>query len=425
MLDYNWTKDFLKQYKYESNKYTINFTLTPHELVAFKSLINVYLNSNRSWEYTCNNGREHYLRIIADNILKIELINKEEFFQVLAPLSEYIELHICFDAKNINILDIISYLKNGFNETIHKIEIQNFNDFCKKVKDDICHLLTRVKEANYIDNYFFQKFELINGNFNGYYDFDYIKLDFGAPIETRSVNRVIRCKIKYKKIICSNIPFNIPVIETIKSDAKTAIALCQLFLRCAISPNIYNGKYHTYLDSKLTPTSLDDRNHGIYIPVQRGIIDTQYIDGVPSDTPDLFRKFKSLDYEKQNVFIVSCHSYAYANKLSQVQAVTHYVIALENLAEFEYMKNYKKASHTKIYIKDKIFNLIKKFFNKSKVSKDFVDYFYSVRCLYAHEGVANNRIYQDILGVHDGDNMLQLYMEELTYSVLTQWLIEN
>ncbi len=425
MIDYNWSHDFSKSYKLESNKYSIEFDLSPHELIAFKSIIDVYLNSNKSWEYSYNNGREHYLRIINDNISDIKFLD-QYFNPIENQLSSFIEVHVCFDAKNIKKLDIVSYLKFGYDKNKNDIGIHTLNILSEKINIDISYILSRVKEAIYTDNFFYQNFELIAGDFSGYYDFDDIKLDFGAPTETHSVNRVIRCKIKYKKIICTNLPFKVPLIDTINCDVKIIIALCQLFLRCGISANIYKGVYHNYADRIKITDNIDDTHLGSYNYFQRGIINTNYNDGVPDDTLSLFKKYKLLDYDKQNVFIVSCYSYAYANKIdNNVQSITHYVISLENLAEFEYKKNIQKSRKIKLSKKEKIHNLIEQLFNENIVSKDFVDYFYSIRCLYAHEGVANNRIYQDILGAHDGDKMLQLYMEELTYSVLIQWLLIN
>ncbi len=424
MINYNWIQKFSLRYKYESEKYNIDFNLNPHELLAFKTLITFYLNSCKSWEHTYNNGREHYLRIIADDITKIHWFDGIISDCPQELLSAFVEIHVCYDAININKLFIISYLKNNSEDAYTKINVNSLNEFSRKIKDDVSFILSRVRESIYLDNFIYQNFELVTGNFTGYYDFGDIQIDFGAPIETHSVNRIIRCKIKYKKIICTQLPFETPFIETFNSDIKIAITLCQVFLRCGISSNIYNGKYYNFPNSILNDHTIDTDNLGVYVPFQRGHINSQYTEDVTCDTPDLFKKFKLLDYKKQNIFLVSCYSYAYANKLSNVQAVTHYVIALENLAEFEY-KNNANSSNSRLGKKDKIYILIKSLFKECKITKDFVDYFYSIRCLYAHEGVANNRIYQDILGVHDGDKMLQIYMEELTYSVLVQWLLNT
>ena len=149
---------------------------------------------------------------------------------------------------------------------------------------------------------------------------------------------------------------------------------------------------------------------------------TNTYNGIPNDTQDLIEKFYKLDYDKQNLFLMSCQAYIEGLNSDYGKAITYYTIALENLANNFYKRNCQGQNISK---KKRIYLLLTNIFKREIVSEDFVKRFYNIRCLYSHEGIANNRIRQSIFEVRDSDEMMERYMEEITYSSLVQWLLKE
>ena len=119
---------------------------------------------------------------------------------------------------------------------------------------------------------------------------------------------------------------------------------------------------------------------------------------------------------------MSCESYVEGLNSDYGKAITYYTIALENLANYFYRLNYNGKKVSK---KKRIYLLLKDIFHREIISEDFVNHFYNIRCLYSHEGISNNRIRQLIFEVKDSDEMMERYMEEITYSSLVQWLLNE
>lgn len=119
---------------------------------------------------------------------------------------------------------------------------------------------------------------------------------------------------------------------------------------------------------------------------------------------------------------MSCEAYIEGLNSDYGKAITYYTIALENLANAFYKKNYQSQRISK---KKRIHILLTDIFKREIISEDFVNHFYNIRCLYSHEGIANNRIRQSIFEVKDSDEMMERYMEEITYSSLVQWLLNE
>ncbi len=407
-MNYNWDNSVFKEYVLESERKQISLDLELYKLIAYKEMIDTFTNSNIDWQYTISNGKQHQLRNIIDeidNIRWIDLIEDE----IKNNISSF-SVHICYDADNFNELFIQTYLKKK-NTLLGKSEdelIEIINAINEKIYNELINIYNMIKEGMYIDNYFIENVEIEKGKLSGYYNLDWIILNCGKKNDNTPSRQIVKCKVKYFKIICGNLKHPIPTIETLYINRRITFALIQVFTRCCINPVIKQGIFYNSMDK------------GKYIKIDRGneIIHKNY-EEIPTDTKELLDKFyNKLEYEKQSLYLTSCDAYIDAQKASYSKAVTLYTIALENLANYKY-KGTKMGKTQRIYM------LIKDIFKKEIISKDFIDYIYSIRCLYAHEGIANNRIKQEAFEVYDADSTLEKYMEEITYSVLVEWLIQE
>ena len=416
-MDYNYRNTFFKKYKSKSNTLILDINIDYYRLIALKELIDIFINTNMSWQYTISKNHEHHLRLICENIQDIRWINFKDI-NIDVDLSVF-SIHVYYDINNYNKIYVETYIKNTLTE-INDLYIKEMNNINEYIYNEIVYIYNQVLQSTLIPNYCFQKIELRKGDFIGYYDFDWIKIDCGRKITNYCYPRIVKCKFKYFKILLENFKYPIPCIETIDINRKIIFSLIQLFLRCSISFSLTDGEYFNFPNNEnINNYNLDTRYNGEFISLKRGNINNEYYDGIPSDTQDLINKFYELDYEKQNLFIISCNSYCDAQKSSSYgKAVTLYTIALENIANHTYKSD-------KIGKKQKIYLLLRDIFGRELVSKDFVSYFYDIRCLYAHRGISNNGIKQEIFSVEESDSTLELSLEEITYSALVQWLINQ
>ena len=138
------------------------------------------------------------------------------------------------------------------------------------------------------------------------------------------------------------------------------------------------------------------------------------------DTRSLFEYFEKLSYDEKNIFMHSCDAYIEGLKSNNGKEIMFFVIALETLANYEYMDKYNKISKSK-----KIFNLIKDLYEREIVSSDYIDYIYDLRSLYSHQGISNNRIKQSIFNIFENNVHLIKEVEKIAYSCLTKWLIKK
>lgn len=417
-MEYNWDEEIFKKFLIESDEKFLKINLDMYRLIALKKVIKLFANSNESWEYFKYNykNKNHYLRIIVKDIKNMKWMN---FENNLSENLKKFNVHICFEVEKFNYLSIQTYLIdsiNGMEEYKVQIEINKINDL---IYNEIIDIYNNIEKSELIENFFIEELQLSKGEIIGYYNFNRIKIDGGGKRSDYFYPRIIKCKIKYFKVICNDFKYSLPCIDTLEIDRKIILSLIQLLCRFSIDEYISDGKYYCFNDSLVKNRyQLDERYIGKKVKLDRNDIAIRYYEELPDDTEKLIEKFYNLSYDKQSIFLSSCDLCVKAKNSPYGEAITYYVIALENIANYHYKKN-------KISKKEKIYNLIKEVFFREVVSQDFVNYFYEIRCLFSHEGISNNRIKQVIFGVEDSDNKLAQYLEKITYSLLVKWLINQ
>ena len=416
-MNYNWNEE---KYFLKSEEKQIYINMNTYQLCALRKVIDYISNSDTSWEYFSENGNKHCLSIIINNLSNVNLEIFKEFPNKILKL--FIS-HICYDVTDFNNISIITYMKtkNENEDANNYINIVNtINDLIYK---EILYIVDNINECKYIYNYFLEAVQLKKGNIVGFYDLGKVLIDGGTDITNISTPKIIKMQTQYKKIILPNIKYKLPCIESLYIDREILLNLIQLFLRCSFNSYITNGKFFSYhISNTKYMYELDTTHPGTFIQLERNKIITEDYNGIPNDTQDLIEKFYKLDYEKQNLFLMSCQAYIEGLNSDYGKAITYYTIALENLANDFYKKKYQSQ---KISKKKRIHILLTYIFKKEIITEDFVNHFYNIRCLYSHEGIANNRIRQSIFEVKDSDEMMERYMEEITYSSLVQWLLNE
>lgn len=416
-MNYNWNEE---KYFLESEEKQICINMNTYQLCALRKVIDYISNSDTSWEYFSENGNKHYLSIIINDLSNVNL---EIFKEIPNEILKLFISHICYDVTDFNNISIITYMKtkNENEDANNYINIINtINDLIYK---EILYIVDNINECKYINNYFLEAVQLKKGNIVGFYDLGKVLIDGGTDITNISTPKIIKMQIQYKKIILPNIKYKLPCIESLYIDREILLNLIQLFLRCSFNSYISNGKYFSYPDSNTKYMyELDTLHPGTFVQLERNKIITEDYKGIPNDTQDLIDKFYKLDYDKQNLFLMSCQAYIEGLNSDYGKAITYYTIALENLANYFHTINYKNQRISK---KRRIYLLLSDIFKREIIPQDFVNHFYNIRCLYSHEGIANNRIRQSIFEVRDSDEMMERYMEEITYSSLVQWLLNE
>ena len=416
-MNYNWNEE---KYFLKSEEKQICINMNTYQLCALRKVIDYISNSDTSWEYFSENGNKHYLSIIINDLSNVNL---EIFKEIPNEILKLFISHICYDVTDFNNISIITYMKtkNENEDANNYINIINtINDLIYK---EILYIVDNINECKYINNYFLEAVQLKKGNIVGFYDLGKVLIDGGTDITNISTPKIIKMQIQYKKIILPNIKYKLPCIESLYIDREILLNLIQLFLRCSLNSYISNGKYFSYPNSNTKYMyELDTLHPGTFVQLERNKIITEDYKGIPNDTQDLIDKFYKLDYDKQNLFLMSCQAYIEGLNSDYGKAITYYTIALENLANYFHTINYKNQRISK---KRRIYLLLSDIFKREIIPQDFVNHFYNIRCLYSHEGIANNRIRQSIFEVRDSDEMMERYMEEITYSSLVQWLLNE
>lgn len=403
-MDYNWKNKYFDKYIAKSVEKELDLHLDMYKLYGFYKIITITFNTNESWDYFIK--RKHFLRIIINDINRI----RHGILEAFKDYHESISIHICFDANKFNKLIVQTY-------SLIALDINILNCINDKILEELTYIYDNILQSKIIENSFIECYQLRIGDIIGYYNLDKVEIDGGISTNDCTFKKVIKLRGKYRKIICDNIKYPLPTIETIKIDRRIIIDLVQMFLRCSIDDYISSGKHYPS-NRKLDMYELDNKNCGRYVEIDRNKIFTGDINGIPKDTSELITRFYNLGDNKKNVFLMSCEAYIEANKSKKGKAIMFYTIALENIANFVF-KTLKVSKKKKIYL------LCKKIYGKEIISQEFIDYFYDIRCLYSHEGICNNGIKEEILGVEYADDNLCSKLEKITYSTLIKWLIKN
>lgn len=411
-MNYNYNENILvNSYNAFSKIKELQIDLDLYRLNAFKNVLSSFSKSNKFWNYYISKEKKIYSRMIIENLENIRWYDCPKLTQ--NSISDFC-VHICFDCKEFNKLNVQTFCIQEKEYKLQNNEIEIINDF---FYNKIIELYKNVKKSILVENYFFENYQLKIGDIAGYYHFDRIELDCGEETNNYIFPRVIKCKIKYYKVIINELKNNMIACETIKIDRKIIITLLQTFTRCAFNNQITDGRYFGNHRSNLYEFNKD--NEGKFITLDRNKIVTEFYKEVPSDTNLLINKFYELDYNNQNIFLVACEAYIDGLKDNSGKALTSFVIALESLANHKY-------KNKKLRKKERIYKLITELFKKDTiVSKEFVYYIYNLRCLYSHQAIANNQIKGVIFDVYEIDEKLILKVEALTYSILIKWLLKE
>ncbi len=369
----------------------------------------------------------HYFNEIMKHIFKgrteIEEYNfKKKKYYIYYKFYDLYKLE-CLKDENINDLKkcyiTISFNCNTFNNLIITAILYNdkYDDVFKRVLKKIYIYLSEIKEKirsnKYIDNYFLECFQLSNGKFSGYYDFENVKLDFGFKQKTYRYPIVVKTKMKYKIIINEELNMVDFMIDTLKIDRYITLILIQLFLRTNFEI-ITNGVYYNNNDADFLH-NLETSISGELIKNNRTEIIEFQNDKVDSEIDLLFNYFNNLDYKDKSVFLQSAEAYLEGLKDNNGKEIMFFIISLETLANYEYNLPTKKE--------EKIIKLIRDLYGKDIINPNYIIHIYELRSVYTHQGVSNNKLKHRIFNILENNERIIFDVEKIAYSVLLKWLI--
>ena len=389
---------------FESNTKKINLEdLNTYELIYFNELLKYIFKDRIEFEEKTIKNKKYFLNYQINNLEKVE-----EIIEISDEFIKKCRLTLWFNC-------------NTFKELLVKVELNNdkynkiINLILNKMFNYLLNIKDKMKQNKYIENYFFECFQLSYGSFSNYYNFNYIELDFGEKQQSYIKPVVVKTKIKYKKILNDNFKNYGIAIDTLKIDRDICINLIQLFLRTnfeLLTTGMYYGQHNDECIYKL-----NDSQKGKLIKCNRKSLIKFNDNEIADDIEMLFEYFNIIQYEEKSVFLQACEAYIEGLKSNNGKEIMFFVIALETLANYEFDDNQAKA--------DKIYSLITKLYGNHIVTNDYINYIYEQRSLYSHQGISNNRIKQNIFNVLENNQNLIIEVEMLTYSSLIKWLIDK
>ncbi len=377
--------------------------------------LNIYelLYFNEILKYTFYNRIEEEEKKVRNNkyFVYYRISNLRNFEKIIGKSSDLIDKCVL----------LIYFNCNTFKELLVKVNLENnkyneiINIILNKMFEYLIDLKEKMKKNRYVENYFFESFQLSYGSFSNYYKFSAIELDFGKRQKIYSRPIIVKTKIKYKKILNDEFKNIGILIDTMKLDRDICLNLMQLFLRTTFD-RITNGVYYNkHNDDNLY--KLDDKENGKFIKCNRNCLVEFQDEFITDDVEKLFQYFDIIEYDKKCVFLQATEAYLEGLKTNKGKEIMFFVISLETLANYEYKDNQSKAN--------KIFSLISKLYEREIVSRDYIDYIYDLRSLYSHQGISNNRIKQNIFEVFENNEHLLSEVEKVTYSTIIKWLIKE
>ena len=375
-----------------------------YDLLFFNEIIKNVFNDRKEEEQMKMKDNKYFIYYKIENLSKYRELLKEK-----SDLISKCSLIIYFNCNTFKELLLKVILDNDKNDGTN-------NRIVNSVYNYLLDLKEKMRYNQHIDNYFYEIFQLGHGKFSNYYDCNKIELDFGVKQSVYPKPIIVKTKIKYKKIINTEIKNMNFAVETLEIDREITLNLIQLFLRTPFE-RVTNGIY--YNDSNEDCISqLNKGKNGSFIDYNRNSLVEYQDEFVPKDTKILFNIFEQLKYDEKNVFIQTCEAYLEGLKSDNGKELVFFIIALETLSNYE-------AANKKIAKTDLIYNLIIKLYDKEIVSKDYINYIYNLRSLYSHQGISNNGIKQIIFNVFENNKHLLSEVEMLTYSVMTKWLLSK
>ena len=411
LINYN-NFDF-RNFNYSTGTKTISLNMDYIQTMTLKKYIEFTYKCDTSWIYKSNSILN--FSFLLDKCIKINGKNINY------------KTNIVFTNHNFSKLSITSYSDEIIKEDYIKKAISKEN---KLLSNEIKDLCDKIKKSSIEENYFFEAVQLCYGSIVGYYDFDHLVVDGGAKVDSYDKPEIMKLKIKYSKVILDDMPVGTPVCDSMMIDRDIVKKLLQLIIRFPIENRVSDGKYYSRDDFYATHNfELDKSNIGNCYSVDRNkIIDNNYF-GFPNDTKTIIDKFYSIDYEKKNAFIKSCTCYINGLNSDSTKAVSYYVLAIENLANFNSKPSQTIPKQGKFYEKmignkkDLIYKEINNIYGKEMVSDDYINILYRARSSHVHDGLENNDILETVLGIDEHNKTLIDSAERLAHSFLIKWLL--
>lgn len=378
--------------------------LNIYDLLYYNELIkNIFHSIKETEEKRVKNGK-YFIYYEIDNLQNYNHIFNEE-----SELLKKCSLIIYFNCNTFKELLIKVKLDNDRNDRISGAVVSKAMAFLQDLKE-------KMKQNQYIENYFLESFQLGHGIYANYYNFNCIELDFGKKQKVYSKPLVVKAKIKYRKILNEGIKEVNCLIDSLKIDRDIVLKLIQLFFRTTFE-RVTDGIYYDIYNEDFI-YNLNNKENGKFLKCDRNKLIEYQDEYANDDIEKCFMFFDKLKYDDKCVYLQACEAYIEGLKTSDGKEIIFFVIALETLANYEYDDEEKSKS-------EKIYNLISSLYTRNVVAKEYIDYIYEIRSLYSHQGISNNRIKQKIFNIFENNEHLMSELEKLSYSVLIKWLISK
>lgn len=410
-INYN-NYDF-SSYSFKTSAKNISLNMNYIQIMTLKKYIEFIYNCDTSWTYK------------RDSILNFSLIIKNSIKYNSKKTD--VTSNITFTNNNFSKLTVISYSnKEKCDDSLKKI----IRDYNKQMAKDVKNLCEKILGYSVEENYYFEPVQLCYGSINGFYNFGRVVVDAGKRNVTYDKPQIIKMKIKYNKVIVKEMPIGTPVCDTMLIDRSIMNRLIQLIIRFPFEKRISDGKYYKREEFYSTHNfELDEQNIGNTYSINRNEIITNNLIGFPDDTQKIIDKFYSLDYEKKNTFMKSCTSYINGLNSNSTKALAYYVLAIENIANFNSKPSQSIQKQGSFYAelkgnkKDIIYKIINNVYGKEIVSVDYINMLYKARSSHVHDGLENNDILENALEIDEHSKTIIDSAERLTHSFLIKWLL--
>lgn len=418
LITYNYY--YNNNYKYKSSTKKFSNKLDYQKTIALKKIIENEYNSKTKWFFK------------KDGVLNYTIIIKDSFDYLIMGKKYVINYitHVSFSEKLFSKICVTSYIFQNVTDDNLQDVIQQKN---KEIKDNIKEIYNKVLEALIKENCYFEPVQLCYGSVSGFYDFGVIQIDAGEYQKIYNNPEIIKMKVNYNKIIVEGIKKNNTINDSIDIDRIIARNLIQLLLRFPIEEKVSDGKYYMRKDFMVNHNFiLDEENKGKMYEIDRSSIIGNDYTGFPADSEKIVKKFYSLEFEKKNVFLQSCISYANGLKSKSVKAIAYFVLSIENIANYNSKSSHQicnKGNFNKKIVENEgkkslIYKTINNIYGKEMVSEEYINIIYKIRSNHFHEGIENSDIFISGMGIDEGDKYLVDSAERLAHSFLIKWLLE-
>ena len=252
-------------------------------------------------------------------------------------------------------------------------------------------------------------------DFCGEYQFGDLIINFGKPGNNVS-GKLCLCEFPYE-IVC--IPRNnlvkSPSIDNAFEVEEQYKQLLQFIIRAPLEEINISSLDLNPVEKMFECGKGNEYNEDLNL---KSIISYTSIDrnqlGLPSYLHNVVESFDCLSPKMRSVFLDSCSMYAKALTASPNDAVTSFVIVLENLCKYLY-PNIKRSSDRFQKIYDEFYEPLSRF-DKSW------ERFYAVRCAYAHDAIVFQNSFERVLYENIASKEDVVFLEKLTFFAMISWL---